>query len=117
MSRRSARALVLLCSAWLLTACASRPVPTAAQLAASGSAALSAAEVDQIKTKAKIVRVEVPPPSLDDVVCRRETPTGTHQARRVCRTRGEMAVERASAQEWLRSGGRRGGGSVVPAVR
>lgn len=115
MTRRSARALVLLCVTWLLSACASQPVPTAAQVAAS-NAALSAAEVERVKTKATVVEVEVPPPTLDNVICRRETPTGTHQSRRVCRTRGQMTVERESAQEWLRSGGRRGGASVVPAV-
>jgi hypothetical protein len=94
----------------LLASCASidsTPTPTLA-------AAENVAPIGEDLTLAPVVvQVQPAPLSQDDIVCKKEIVTGTHQIREVCESRRERATQRRSAQEWLRSGGFRGGGTVV----
>lgn len=51
---------------------------------------------------AQVREVRPDPVSADDVICRREVPTGSHLPVRVCRTRAELEAERIESQRMLR---------------
>ncbi len=76
----------------------------------AGSAAQASAEpVAGAALQPTVVEVGPARPSADDLICRLEEVTGTHQRRDLCLTRGERARMRSQAQEWMRSGGLTGG--------
>ena len=104
--------------AWLLSACASEPPLSASQAsdADRSSETLSREEAEKIAERAVVVTLVPGPAADDDTICRRETVTGTHRPRTICRTRAERRAMRSSAQDWYRSGGRDGGISRVPTV-
>jgi len=47
----------------------------------------------------------------NEMICRRERPTGSHFSRRVCRTRAQLEAEQAATQDLMRQNR---GGAVNP---
>ena len=113
MNRSAQIVLTLL----LLTACASQPAPEGPAEQQREPVADARTDVEDVSAEAAVVRIIPARPSDGDVICRRESVTGTHQKREVCATRGERRERRRDAQEWHRSGGLRGGVVSVPTVR
>jgi len=102
----------------LLAACTSGPaVPDASSGPDAALAAESAHDVPPLSGNPVVLEVVGALSTDDDVVCRRENVTGTHQKREICTTRAARREEQRDAQEWMRSGGLRGGATRVPAVR
>ncbi len=69
----------------------------------------SLADASQVQLEnVKEVPIGRRPTSGDRVVCSYVTPTGSHLRRKRCYTVRQSDHNAAEAQEWLRSGGRRG---------
>jgi len=99
----------------LLVACVSEPVAEPNGLPQAGTTEGTPGAQPLIGER---VVLEVAQNPVDDaVICRRESLTGTYQKRVVCRTRAERRETQRDAQDWMRSGGLRGGASRVPTVR
>ena len=112
--------LIKLAFCCLLASCASNGPPPNA-LPAGNATSVEAAEpapVDADLTLQPIV-VSVRPAVItgDQIVCSEEAVTGTHQVLEVCESRAARERQRRSAQEWLRTGGFSGGGTVVSSGR
>lgn len=73
----------------------------------------SAQQVADLSEDLAVMTINPPSLSEDDVLCAEQAVTGTHRIREICRTRAERDRQRRQAQEWLRSGGLLGGGTVV----
>ena len=70
---------------------------------------------DMPAVEAQLEVVDVPgvpvstnvPPAEDEIICRKERPTGTYIAKKVCRTRAQLEAEREAGQDTLDSLSRR----------
>jgi len=109
---------IVLTLPFLLAACASGPAALDARPKPDASiAAEAAAKVLPLSGDTVVLQAGGVPATDDDVICRRENVTGTHQKREICTTRVARRQEQRDAQEWMRSGGLRGGATRVPPVR
>ena len=91
-----------------LAACAAQePMPTAYD-----SAGL-VYDANELRASATTVAVAPLPPSNDELICRKETRSGSHFSRKRCVTREQAERVRKNAQLWLRTGGMQGGGVVA----
>jgi hypothetical protein len=109
--------------AWFLTACAanivgpSRGLDSQEQNGDSAGENRSSANIAELAARAAVVNVEPNARTDDDTVCTKESVTGSHRSRTVCRTQAERRAVRSAAQEWFRTGGREGEVSRVPTVQ
>ena len=91
-----------------IAACSTSGVE-APEPASATPVARSDAPADNAEELQEINAPEVPlaasPGGSDEVICRRETPLGSHMSRRVCRTRAEIEAAQTESQEMMRGFG------------
>lgn len=101
----------------LLAACAAQPSAPEQPAAPPEPVADAQTDAEAVSADVTVVRIDPAPPSDDELICFRESVTGSHQKREVCATVAERRARRRDAQEWYTSGGHRGSYSRVPTVR
>jgi hypothetical protein len=70
-------------------------------------------DANDLRANAASVAIAPLQPNNDELVCRKETRSGSHFSRKRCVTREQAEHVRKNAQLWLRTGGKQGGGVVA----